>query len=173
MDLDFQSSPKLTEVLDATVEWILEDYSWNRQFYGRQIIEPMLSNFGSEAKSLIRRLIYSQDEQMVRLANLLLDAAPHNFVIRDPEFVAELTEKAHQMPKSLSRLVVSGLHGSAEYAMRSRSVGVDDPEEIALRDETTAIAQRYPVGSPPRRFYEEAANRASGRLVAERMDTAA
>jgi len=68
------------------------------------------------------------------------------------DLVEELLEEAHQMPESLGRHVIAGLHGSAEFGMRSRSVGVDDPEEVALRDEAAATAQRYPVGSSPRKF---------------------
>ncbi len=74
------------------------------------------------------------------------------------------------MPESLGRHVIAGLHGSAEFGMRSRSVGVDDPEEVALRDEAAATAQRYPVGSSPRKFYEDVAKYASRRLQAERLD---
>ncbi|SDP76837.1 Restriction endonuclease [Arthrobacter sp. ok909] len=170
LHINFQSSPQLTELIDATVEWILEKDSWERRFYGKQLLEPMLSGYRDEAKALLRRLITSRDEQRVNLANSLLDGAPHNFVIRETQFVEELLEEAHQMPESLGRHVIAGLHGSAEFGMRSRSVGVDDPEEVALRDEATATAQRYPEGSPIRLFYEDVAQYASHRLHAERLD---
>lgn len=170
MQLDFQSSPKLTELLESTVEWILNDDSWKRQFYGKQILEPMLSGYGIEAKLLVRQLVSSRDEQRVKLASLLLDQAPHNFVTREPEFVAELIEEAHQMPEPLGRRVIAGLHGSAEFGAGSRAVGVDDPKEVALRDEASAMAKRYAEGSFARKFYEEAAEYASRRLHSERAD---
>jgi transcriptional regulator with XRE-family HTH domain len=170
MHLEFRSSPQLTELIDATVEWILEDGSWDRQFYGGQLLEPMLAGYQDEAKSLIRRLIRSRDEECVKLANVILNEAPHNFVIKEIQFVEELLEEAHQMPQSLARQIVAGLHGSAEFGMRSRSVGIDDPEEVSLRDKATATAQRYAIGSPARHFYENVAKYASRRLQAERLD---
>jgi len=170
MHLDFQSSPKLTELLDSAVEWILSDNSWRRQFHGMQILALMLSGYGNQAKSLIRRLTTSREEQRVKLANRILDEAPHDFVLREPEFVSELIEAAHQMPEPLGRRVIAGLHGSAEFGMGSRSVGVDDPKEVALRDEAEAMAQRYPETSPTRKFYEEVSKYASHRLHSERAD---
>jgi transcriptional regulator with XRE-family HTH domain len=170
MHLNFRSSPQLTDLVDATVEWILESGSWDRQFHGKQLLKPMLAGYEDEAKALLRRLIGSRDEERVKLANTVLDEAPHNFVIREIQFVVELLEEAHRMPESLGRQVIAGLHGSAEFGMHSRSVGVDDPEEVALRDEATATAERYPKGSPVRNFYEDVARYASRRLRAERLD---
>lgn len=170
MNLNFRSSPKLAELVDFTVDWLLEDASWNRQFFGKQILEPMLSGYADAAKSLLRRLVASREEGQIRLASALLDEAPHNFVIREPEFVAELIEDAHQMPARLASVVIAGLHGSAEYTKRSRSIGTDDPEELALREGASAIAQQYPEGSTVCRFYEDVAARASRRIQSERED---
>jgi hypothetical protein len=170
MGLDFRSSTKLPELIEATVEWILEDRSWERQFYGTRILRRMVDGFQEDAQSLIGRLIRTREKPQIELARSLLYEAPRDFVIREQEFVVELVEDAYLMPESLREHVIAGLHGSAEYGMRSRSVGVDDPVEVALRDEAKAISALYAEGSPIHRFYEEASLRASRRLDSERAD---
>ncbi len=170
MNLDFRSSPKLAELITFMVEWLLQDSDWNRQFFGKQVLEPILSGYTEPARLLLRELIASREEARIRLASAILDDAPPNFVVRAPDFVADLVEDATQMPEQMARLVIAGLHGSAEHAFRSRTIGSDDPEELALRDGALAMAQQYSEGSAIRKFYEEVASRASRRILSERED---
>jgi transcriptional regulator with XRE-family HTH domain len=173
MGLDFRSVPDLPAIIQNQVEWMLAGTeSWRRQFIGIQLLELMLGDFGNDAQALVLGLIRSRDEPRVKLANRILDQGPRNLVIREPAFVANVVETAQLLPDGLAQRVYAGLHGSAEYGMHSRSVGADDPSEIALRDGARSIADRLPGGSALRRFYEDVAKYASARLADERADDA-
>jgi len=170
MDLDFASSSHRPELLEALIEWILADESWERHFFGEQILEAMAAGYDPQIQSVILDLISSRTENRVRLARDLLNDAPQDFVIREPGFVVDALEAAGGLESELCVHVRAGLHGSAEYGMRSRSVGVDDPNEVALRDGARVIADRYPEGSTVRGFYLDVAQRATRRLESERQD---
>lgn len=170
MDLDFASSDSRTALIEAMVEWTLDDDSWERQSFGKDIFETMVAGYDPQIKLVILKLIRSCDAARLRLARDLLDEAPQDFVLREPEFVTEALEAAGGLNLELSNYVRWGLHGSAEYGTRSRSIGVDDPHEVALRDGAKLIAGRYSEGSTVRDFYLEVAERASRRIESERQD---
>lgn len=170
MDFDFASSSHRPALIEVLIEWILADESWERHFFGGQILEAMAAGYDPQIRSVILDLISSRTESRVRLARDLLNDAPQDFVIREPEFVIDALEAAAGLESELRIQVLAGLHGSAEYGMRSRSVGIDDPNEVALRDGAKVIADRYPEGSTVRGFYLEVAQRATRRLESERQD---
>lgn len=170
MGLNFARSDRRLELIEATIDWILADDSWERQFFGKQILGTMAAGYDPQIQSVILGLIRSSDEDRLRLARHLLNEAPHDFVMREPEFVSDALKAAAELDSKLGIQVRAGLHGSAEYGMRSRSIGVDDPQEVALRNGATAIAGRYPEGSIARDFYLEVAHGASRRLDSERED---
>lgn len=170
MDLDFASNSHRPALIEMLIEWILTDESWERNFFGKQILEAMAIGYDPQIRSVILDLIRSRAESRVRLARDLLSNAPQDFVIREPEFVVDALEAAGALESELRIQVFAGLHGSAEYGMRTRSVGVDDPNEVALRDGAKVIADRYPEGSTVRDFYLEVAQRATRRLESERQD---
>lgn len=170
MGLDLESNSHRPALIGTLIEWILADDSWERRFFGKQIFEVMAKGYDQQIRSVILDLIRSRDESRVRLAGDLLDDAPQDFVIREPEFVVDALEAAGGLETKLRIQVLGGLHGSAEYGMRSRSVGADDPHEVALRDGAKVIADRYPEGSTVRGFYLEVMQRATCRLESERQD---
>lgn len=170
MDLDFASSSHRPALIEVLIEWILADESWERHFFGEQILEAMAAGYDPQIRSVILDLISSRTESRVRLARDLLNDAPQDFVIREPEFVVDALEAAAGLESELRIQILAGLHGSAEYGIRSRSVGIDDPNEVALRDGAKVIADRYPEGSTVRGFYLEVAQRATRRLESERQD---
>lgn len=130
----------------------------------------MAIGYDPQIRSVILNLIRSRDESRVRLALDLLGDAPQDFVIREPEFVVDALEVAGGLGSELCMQVRAGLHSSAEFGFRSRSVGVDDPNEVALREGAKVIANRYPEGSNVRGFYLEVAQRANRRLESDRQD---
>lgn len=170
MDLDFTSNGHRPALIGVLIEWILADESWERHFFGKQILKAMTIGYDPQIRSVILDLIRSRDESRVRLARDLLTDAPQDFVIREPEFVVDALEAAAGLESELRIHVLAGLHGSAEYGMRSRSVGVDDPNEVALRDRAKVLAGRSAEGPTVRGFYLEVAQRATRRLESERQD---
>lgn len=166
--LNFSPVSELPALIDRTIEWILQGESWLRDFYGVPILQSMLSGHQEEAKYCIRKLVLSGDDGRLRLASSMLEDLPRDFVIKERQYVAALLEQTEQMPESLARFVIGGLHGSAEHGSAPRIVGHDDPEDMKLRSEATTICQILKEGSVVRQFYEEVARRASRRMEEER-----
>ena len=168
--LDFRSSADFPSLLNQLAEWSMENDRWKRADRGLRLIQQVIGSYDEEVLALILRLIRSHDQRRVRLASRLLCEAPRDFVTTEIDFVAEAVGIAQQIEPEMDRLVLSGMHGSAEFGMHSRAIGIDDPEEVALRDRALALAATQPASSPIAAFYNDVAARAARRLEAERVD---
>lgn len=168
--LDFRSSADFPLLLNQLAEWLVEGDTWQRSFHGLQLFGHIVGKYDEEILALLLRLIRSNDQRRVRLASDLLNKAARDFAITELDFVTEAIGMTQSMEPKLARLVLAGLHGTAEFGMRSRSIGVDDPGEVALRDGALLLAAKQPTGSPIAMFYNEVAARATRRLESERAD---
>lgn len=169
MHLEFSESTSLPTLLEDLATWIIEgEQTWRRHHIGTQLLRDMMAGYHDASKAFLKRLIESQAEERVLLARSLLDEAPQDLVLSHEAFTVELIELAATLPTELRVHVIRGLHGSAAFGVHSRTVGMDDTNDVALRDGATEVASRLPAGSAEREFYEDVAQFARQRLAAER-----
>lgn len=168
--LAFRETPYFSNALNDLVEWILESESWTRASRGSDLFHQIVGAFDAQAFAVLLELICSREIERIRLATDLLQHASRHFVLEQPEFVEATIRIAQGVDEDTRRGLVRGLHGPAIYGMRSRSIGLDDPDEVALRDGAAVLAQRHPANSPVRSFYEDVARFAGERLEEERAD---
>ncbi|WP_146080255.1 helix-turn-helix domain-containing protein [Pseudoclavibacter sp. RFBG4] len=168
--LAFRESGFFSKALSELVEWLLETDSWKRASLGSALFEQIAGRLDAEALMVLLDLIRSEDSARIRLAADLLQHAHRHFVLEHPDFVDAALAAVGNVDEGTARALIRGLHGPAVYGTRSRTIGVDDPDEIALRDGAQALAQRHPMNSRVRSFYEDVSRLAADRIEEERVD---
>lgn len=166
--LAFRETAYFSEALSDLVEWMLKSDSWKRASHGSELFAQIVGALDTQAFAVLLDLIRSNDGVRIRLAVELLHHANRHFVLEHPDFVEATIKIAQDVDEDTRRVLIYGLHGPAVYGMRSRAIGVDDPDEVALRDGAAALAQRHPTNSCVRSFYEDVARQATRRLEEER-----
>jgi len=98
----------------------------------------------------------------------LLEGVPAAFIFEQEQFVARLLSQAHASGRECYEAVFDVLRRLIYFRARSRTIGVPDPEDVGTRDNATLLAQKYPLGSPIRRFYETVAAGACSQIEWQR-----
>jgi transcriptional regulator with XRE-family HTH domain len=169
-ELAFRSSDYFPTALSELAEWLLNAESWQRTMHGTRLFKQVAGPFDAEVLAVFLDLLRTKEERRIRLVEDLLQYASRRFVLENATFVEEAIKITQDLTPDTRRRVFHGLHSPTLYGSYSRSVGQDDPVEIAIRDGASEIAKNHPEGSPVRSFYEDVARRASERLVEERDD---
>ncbi len=168
IDLQFFVVSALPRLLERLIDWLKATDEDQRYLHGHRLFEIVAGPFNSDVSSSLIQLICSGDGASINLAGELLRVAPSDFVIRNVPFVEQSLTACESYPEEWTQLIVTGLQDAGRYHVRSRSVGVDDPATVQLRDEAFAIAEHLPLASSARRFYEEVANSAAKELDSDR-----
>jgi hypothetical protein len=124
----------------------------------------------TQVLGLLSDMIRSGDPKRIQLASSLLRHGPRHFVLQHTAFVEEAIGIAELLDNRTQSTLMHGLHSSALYGSWCRSIGTDDPDQVALRDGAAAIAERHPINSRVRSFYEYVAERAYKSVQEERDD---
>jgi hypothetical protein len=169
-ELSFRGSEHFPAILAELIDWLANGDVWRRSLYGDQLFELIVGPFDAEVLSVVSALIASRDESQIGLAVRLLSKAGHGFLRSNVQFVADTLAIIDGYPDEWVQRVRAGLRGTAVYGMRSRTVGEDDPAEVALRDDALEIARSFPEGSAAHSLYTEVSIAAARRLAEERDD---
>lgn len=169
-DLEFRSSDYFPTALNELAEWLLSGNSWQRAMHGTELFVQVAGHFDTAVLDVLLELLRTKEDRRIRLVEDLLQHASRQFVLESAVFVEEAIKIAQDLAHDSRRQLIHGLHAPTLYGSYSRTVGEDDPEEIAIRDGATEIAKHHPEGSPVRSFYEEVARSAAKRLEKERAD---
>ncbi|MEJ3403832.1 helix-turn-helix domain-containing protein [Rathayibacter sp. YIM 133350] len=168
-ELAFRGTSSFARLLTELTDWMLRSERRQWAMAGSELFEQVAGAIDSEVLAVLLDLVRSGNDNRALLAARLMQNATPRFVLENAEFVEEVLKAAESLDEDSRRSLRHGLHSPALYGMRSRSVGVDDPEDVALRDGALAVAARHPSGSPARSFYEEVATYAEQRLRDERI----
>lgn len=167
--LEFRSTGYFPTALAAIVEWLVDGEDGQLEKRGTQLFEQVAGRFDAEVLSILLDLIRTREDRRIQLVEDLLQNAPRRFVLENAGFVEEAIRIAQDLAPISKRRVIHGLTASFLYGSYSRTVGADDPDDIALRDGAIELAKHHPEGSPVRYFYEDVAQSASKRITEERI----
>lgn len=166
--LEFRKTPGYRELVAELVEALL--LSEHRLLHSSEIFNRVVVTLSAEVLEVLMEQIQSGERERIALAADQLQHANQLFVIENPEFVEESIRASQSMDEELGRKLMYALHTPAWSGFRSRAIGVDDPEELKLRDQAQALAMNYPEESSLRSFYTEVSRLASQRIQDERDD---
>ncbi len=155
----------LREIRDASLET-----GWAVERWIPQLFREVSSDFESTASlKVLDEWINSEDPALIESAARLVSGAPPGFVFKHVDFVENLLEHALTADSGCYRRVTGRLVGCAMSGTRSGTAGQPMPQDVAIRDQATAVASQLDAGSPANRFYAALAESAETSITNDRL----
>ena len=150
-------SPDLEAILRAIRDASLES-GWLVDYWMPQLFREVSSDFQSAASlSVLDEWITLGSASRIESAAHLVSAAQPDFVFEHIDFVSHLLERAQAAGDECYKSVTSSLASSTLTGVRSGTPGEPMPQDVATRDQASALASQFDAGSPACRFYTELA----------------
>ena len=150
----------LREIRDTSPE-----PGWSVEYWLPQLFREVSLGFESAASlKVLNEWINSGDAVRIESAARLVSAAQPEFVFKQVGFIANLLERAHAVSSDCYRSVASNLASGALSGTRSGTPGQPMPEDVAIRDQASAVKSQFDAGSPPYRFYASLAKSAEASI---------
>ena len=146
----------LREIRDTSLE-----PGWPIAHWVPELFREISSGFESSASlKVLDEWVNSGDSGRIKAAARLVSGAQPAFVFRHVGFVSNLLERAHAAGDATYRSVSSSMARSALSGTRSGTPGQPMPQDVAIRDQASAVATQFIAGSPTHRFYTSLAKSA-------------
>lgn len=144
----------LREIRDISLDPGSSDGYWMQKLFR----EVSLDFESAVSLKVLNEWINSEDAAKIQSAARLVSRAQPEFVFKNVEFTANLLERADAARSDCYRSAASILRSSALSGTRSGTPGQPMPEDVAIRDQASAVKSSFDAGSPPYRFYDSLAN---------------
>ena len=139
----------LREIRDTSVE-----EGSSIQYWIPQLFREASLDFESAASlKVLNEWIDSGNADKIESAARLIAEAQPAFVFQEVEFIVNLLERANAAGFDCHRRVASNLTSSAVSGTRSGTPGQPMSEDVAMKDQASAVKSKLDAGSPPYRFY--------------------
>ena len=140
----------LREIRDTSLEPGSSVAYWIPQLFR----EVSLGFESAPSLKVLNEWINSGNADNIKSAARLVSGAQPEFVFNNVEFISNLLERAYAASTDCYRSVDSNLASSALSGTRLGTAGQPMPEDVAIRDQATAVKSQFDAGSPPYRFYD-------------------
>ena len=150
----------LREIRDASLESGRSIGYWIPKLFSE-----VSSRFESSAGlKVLDEWINSGDTARIVSGARIVQGAGPGFVFRHVAFVSNLLERAHVASFDCYRSTTESLESSALSGTRSGTPGQPMPQDVAMKDQASAVANQFYAGSPSYRFYDSLAKSAQARI---------
>ena len=160
----FSTSSEREDILRGVRDISVESSPAIRYWLPELFREISLGFKSDAALNVLNEWVNSGSPEKIRAASQLTFRAHPNFVFENVEFVSNLLECAHVANEETFVNVSGDLMASASSGTRSGTPGEPFPEDVALRDNASAIADQFDLGSPANRFYASLAQNAEATI---------
>jgi hypothetical protein len=130
----------------------------------RYSYEDELLVFSPTSLEVLSEWIDSGDRNKIETVSCLLSDAPKAFVFQNVEFVSNLLEQAYDIGDDCYNTVSCDLFQAVTSGSRSGTPGQPFPEDVAIKEQSAAVARQLVAESPSHRFYESLAKDAQGSI---------
>lgn len=134
-------------------------------FWLPKLFADISSGFGPVALEVLNEWIDSSDEKKMKGVGRLLSDAPSNFAFTNLGYIEHLLDQSANVSDECYKSVCSYLYSSVNSGVRTSSIGQPSPQDVAVRDQSRAVAATLMVGSPAHKFYEELAKDAEASIT--------
>ena len=135
-----------------------------------QLFREVSLDFESAASlKVLNEWINSGDAIRIKSAARLVSSAQPAFVFKHVGFTANLLERAYAAEFDCCRSVVSNLTSSAISGTRSGTPGQPMSEDVAMKDQASAVKSQFDAGSPPYKLYDSLAKIAEASIEEKRL----
>jgi hypothetical protein len=120
---------------------------------------------------LLEEWIQTGEDEKIRASAKLISGLNNrlnsDFIFQYLDIVEKLLEQAYQVGDECYEYVFSHLFSSSVYRLRSGVLGKPFPEDIAMRDQASIIANQRFKGSPVHKFFQSLVKEAESRIKSE------
>jgi hypothetical protein len=110
--------------------------------------------FSPTSIEVLSEWINSEDRNKIEAVSCLLSDAPQAFVFQNVEFVSNLLEQAYELGDDCYTTVTIDLLNSVNSGVRSGTPGQPLPEDVAIKEQSAAVAEQLIAESPSHQFYD-------------------
>jgi hypothetical protein len=135
-----------------------------KRFWLSKLFKEVSLDFTSISLKVLDEWINSGELEKVQAASCLLGDVPQSFVFTHIEFISNLIEQAYELGDDCYRAVSYTLAQSVTSGVRSGTLGQPFPEDAALKDRASNIAEQFILGSPSHQFYQSLARKAKASI---------
>lgn len=108
--------------------------------------------------------------ESIRIALQVIDGAPPEFVLSQPDFAVQVIEKCRRVDAKLGESAEYVLVGNSLTGSFNRAPGQPSPRYVSLKERSEAMRDRFPAGSPGKRLFTRMRDIAVEMLTRERLD---
>ena len=158
------TSPNQESILRKIRDALLEP-GWSISYWVPQLFREISSGFESTSGlKVLDEWVNSENVDRVKLAAHLVSGARPSFVFNHVTFVSNLLEHAYAASDDTYQTVSRSLAKSVLFGSRSGTTGQPMPQDVAIRDQASAVASAFDSGSPTYRFYDSIAKGADANI---------
>ncbi len=113
--------------------------------------------FSPTSLDVLSEWIDSGDRNKIEAVSCLLSDAPKAFIFQNVEFLSNLLGQAYDIGDDCYNTVSWDLFQSVTSGIRSGIPGQPFPDDVAIKEQSAAVARQLVAESPSHRFYESLA----------------
>ena len=137
----------------------LQKTSQTRYYYEDEVLV-----FSSTSLDVLSEWIDSGDRNKIEAVGYLLSDTPKAFVFQNVNFVCNLLEQAYNLGDECYNTVSRSLFQAVTSGSRSGTPGEPFPEDVAIKEQSAAVAKKLVAESPSHQFYESLGKEAQGSI---------
>jgi len=118
----------------------------------------------------IDELLHPGTTESVRIALALIEGAPPDFALTQPDFAVRVIEECGRVSAQLGELAESILVGHTQTGPYNRMPGQPSPKYLSLKETSEAMREKFPAGSIGHRLFTRIRDAAIVRLNHERLE---
>lgn len=163
-----KDSPEYVDILRDLRNKAAED-NWQAHFWCPLLFKAVSNNFSKASLDVLMEWVNSGEKEKIGVVGVLIKELPDNFVFQNPQFVTDMLTAARPFGEKFLKATMYDLAGSAMYGSRQGVVGQPMPEDVALKENSIKMMEKYPKGSLEYEFYDILLKHAN-REINEKME---
>jgi hypothetical protein len=129
-----------------------------------------IASIDSTALAVIDELLDRREAESIRIALQLIESAPPEFALNQPDFAVQVIEKCRGVDAKLGELAESVLLVNSQTGSFNRAPGQPSPRYVSLKERSESFRERFATGSAGHRLFTRMRDSAIEMLNRERLD---
>ena len=129
-----------------------------------------IASIDATALAVIDELLDRREAGSIRIALQLIEGAPPEFALSQPDFAVQVIEKCRGVDAKLGELAESVLLVNSQTGSFNRAPGQPSPRYVSLKDRSETLRAKFAAGSAGNRLFTRMRDSAVEMLNRERLD---
>ncbi len=129
-----------------------------------------IASIDATALGVIDELLNRGNAESIRIALQVIDGAPPEFALSQPDFAVQVMEKCRRVDAKLGESAESVLVGNSQTGSFNRVPGQPSPRYVSLKERSEALRNNFAAGSAGNRLFTRIRDAAADMLHRERLD---